>query len=144
MSKERELLRRISSHSGSVIPRHFIDEIRELLAQPEPDLVYDLQSWENGYAAGRSAENARLLAQPETEQTPDYYLWFDEVHEEHPTNEGDDDVMPLYLAPPKREPLSEAVIVEMFSDSSIAIHADSYWAGVSDAEKAHGIGVDDE
>lgn len=36
MSKERELLRRISSHSGSVIPSHFIYEIIELLVQPEP------------------------------------------------------------------------------------------------------------
>ena len=36
MSKERELLRRISSHSESRIPTNFIYEIQELLAQPEP------------------------------------------------------------------------------------------------------------
>ena len=81
---------------------------------------------------------AELLAQPE--QTPDYYLWFDEVHEEHPTNEGDDDVMELYLAPPKREPLSDGTTADMWHANKKATHADSYWAGVSDAEKAHGIG----
>jgi len=37
MSKERELLRRISSHSESRIPAHFIYELKELLAQPEPE-----------------------------------------------------------------------------------------------------------
>ena len=35
MSKERELLRRISSHSESRIPAQFIYEIQELFAQPE-------------------------------------------------------------------------------------------------------------
>ena len=35
MSEARELLRRISSHSGSVIPTQFIYEIQELLAQPD-------------------------------------------------------------------------------------------------------------
>jgi len=35
MSKERELLRRISSHSEARIPTHFIYELQELLAQPE-------------------------------------------------------------------------------------------------------------
>jgi hypothetical protein len=37
MSKERELLRRISSHSESRIPAHFIYELKELLAQPEQE-----------------------------------------------------------------------------------------------------------
>ncbi len=35
MSKERELLRRISSHSGTKMDAHFIYELQELLAQPE-------------------------------------------------------------------------------------------------------------
>ena len=39
MSIERELLRRISSHSESRIPAHFIYEIQELLAQPEQRLA---------------------------------------------------------------------------------------------------------
>ena len=37
MSIERELLRRISSHSESRIPLHFIKEIQQLLAQPEQE-----------------------------------------------------------------------------------------------------------
>ena len=39
MSKERELLRRISSHSEARIPTHFIYELQELLAQPEQEAV---------------------------------------------------------------------------------------------------------
>ena len=39
MSKERELLRRISSHSESRIPTNFIYEIQELLNQPEQRLT---------------------------------------------------------------------------------------------------------
>ena len=51
-----------------------------------------------------------------------------------------DEVIPLYTSLPKREPLSEAVIVKMFGDHTTAIHADSYWAGIEDAGKSHGIG----
>ena len=39
MSKERELLRRISSHSESRIPAHFIYEIQELFAESEQRLA---------------------------------------------------------------------------------------------------------
>ena len=39
MNKERELLRRISSHSGTKMDTHFIYEIQELLAQPEQRLT---------------------------------------------------------------------------------------------------------
>jgi len=35
MNKEKELLRRISSHSGTKMDTHFIYELQELLAQPE-------------------------------------------------------------------------------------------------------------
>jgi len=142
MSKERELLARVLE------PRTFMQgvalrrEIEELLAPPEQtEPVY----WENEKKAllNEIDHLTNRLAQPE--QTPDYYLWFDEVHEEHPTNEGDDDVMPLYASPPKREPLSDGTTADMWHANKKATHADSYWAGVSDAEKAHGItGVEDE
>ena len=79
MSKERELLKEVMSHfaAGEVAVSNgnfgvlaaTLYKIQELLAQPEQDLTYDLPSWENGYAAGRSAENERLLAQPEQEPT---------------------------------------------------------------------------
>ena len=48
-------------------------------------------------------------------------------------------------SPPKREPLSDGDTADMWHSNKKATHADSYWAGVYDAEKAHGItGVDDE
>jgi len=56
-------------------------------------------------------------------------------------------IRPLYLAPPKREPLSEdnldvlAVLAEAnITDEGIA----GYYLGFRDAEKMNGIGVDDE
>ena len=78
MSVERQLLKEII--------RHFADGGLAIIASNSD--------------VGETLHNAKeLLAQPEQiEQTPDYYLWFDEVHEEHPTNDGDPDVMPLYLA----------------------------------------------
>ena len=54
------------------------------------------------------------------------------------------ETVPLYTAPPKREPLSDGATADMWHANKKATHADSYWAGVYDAEKAHGIGVDDE
>jgi hypothetical protein len=79
MSKERELLRRISSHSESRIPAHFIYEIQELLAQPEEgEGVYQKllriedgieieilpsEVWLDGYEAGK--RSALLSKQPE-------------------------------------------------------------------------------
>ena len=48
--------------------------------------------------------------------------------------------MPLYTTPPKREPLSDGTTADMWHANKKATHADSYWAGVSDAEKAHKIG----
>lgn len=47
----------------------------------------------------------------------------------------------LYKAPQKREPLSGREISHGFRINPDATHAESYWAGVEYAEKAHGIGV---
>jgi hypothetical protein len=44
----------------------------------------------------------------------------------------------------KREPLSDGATADMFHANKKATHADSYWSGVYDAEKAHSIGVDDD
>ena len=45
----------------------------------------------------------------------------------------------------KREPLSDGATADMYHANKKATHPDSYWSGVYDAEKAHGItGVDDE
>jgi hypothetical protein len=40
----------------------------------------------------------------------------------------------------KREPLSDGTTADMWHVNKKATHPDSYWAGVYDAEKAHGIG----
>ena len=147
-----------------------------LLAQPEPEQ----EVYAKGYAeamrqqvyeafeAGRKSALSNVwnkerdamseawnIAQPETKQAPDYYLWHDEVHEQHPTNEGDPDVYPLYLAPQKTEqeqtePLSDEHLV---SSAPELLEALENWINAlmkcrDDAnkaiEKAHGIGVDDD
>ena len=83
-------------------------------------------------------QEIELLAQPE--QEPDYYLWHGEVHEEHPTNEGDPDVYPLYLTPPKREPLSDEEIDVWCQYNNIrALEKLRFQQGVLFAEREHGI-----
>ena len=44
----------------------------------------------------------------------------------------------------KQKPLTGKDILQAFQSDEDAINADSYWAGVLYAEKAHGIGVDNE
>lgn len=55
-----------------------------------------------------------------------------------------ENIRPLYTSPQKREPLSDGTTADMWHANKKATHADSYWAGVYDAEKAHGIGVENE
>lgn len=50
-----------------------------------------------------------------------------------------DNVHPLYLAPPKREPLINIYVLNAFKADDEATHPYSYWAGVEFAEKHHGI-----
>jgi hypothetical protein len=57
--------------------------------------------------------------------------------------------IPLYTAPPKREPLSRVEIIKLWRRdfdkwSCAEIDYDQFCAVVKEAEKAHGIGVDDE
>ena len=96
---------------------------RELL---EKVLAFLETDFENDFGFGSDIKS--ILAQPE--QEPDYYLWHNEVHEEHPTNEGDPDVYPLYASPPKREP----------SASAREMYQRGYADGFRAIEKAHGIG----
>ena len=103
-------------------------------------------------------EIQELLAQPELSTVS---LQLDgEVHEEPPIPDGDTDVNHIspmthreaYLrgyekavCALKREPLSDGATADMYHANKKATHPDSYWSGVYDAEKAHGItGVDDE
>jgi len=116
VSKERELLKRIANYGDTISP-HFIYEINELLAQPEqqPE-AWIIVNKETGYRTQVS------------DLTP--FLYHREIFE----------VIPLYTAPPKREPLSEDkldVLAEAnITDEGIA----GYYLGFRDAEKHHGIG----
>ena len=61
MNEERELLRRISSHSRSVIPAQFIYKIQELLTQPELNLKREPMTdreISHGFRADKDATNA--------------------------------------------------------------------------------------
>jgi hypothetical protein len=48
---------------------------------------------------------------------------------------------PLYASPQKREQelMGDGDTADGFRANKMATHADSYWAGVNDAEKYHGI-----
>ena len=82
---------------------------------------------DSGVLGGYSfiAEVKGLLAQPEP-FTPDWVNYRQGVEDS------------------KREPLSDGTTADMWHANKKATHADSYWAGVSDAEKAHKIGVENE
>lgn len=88
MNKERELLRRISSHSGTTMDTHFIYELQELLAQPETaqEPVAWMYEWTN--EKGEIAKG----------------VFFGSHKASHLY--GLANLEPLYTAPPKREPLS--------------------------------------
>ena len=90
------------------------------------------------------AEIEKLLAQPEQEPVAWMYEWVNEIGEHVKSvvyNFYDDaNLIPLYTAPPKRELLGDGITADMYRANKKATHPDSYWAGVYDAEKAHGIG----
>jgi hypothetical protein len=50
------------------------------------------------------------------------------------------EVIPLYTAPPKREPLSDEKLEIMYSKHAFAMDKQEYMWGFRDAEKQHGIG----
>jgi hypothetical protein len=88
-----------------------------------------------------------LLNEPEqTEQEPVAWMWDEMFCDEWTTvssvikpskSKYVDNVRPLYLAPPKREPLSDEEVIAKYR--AITLYAPSYYAGFRDAEKAHGI-----
>jgi len=131
MSKERVLL------------KEFIDFVDSYEFYPtERNIIFEIVNRANA-----------ILAQPEqTEQEPVAWKVIDGTNGKYmfsrikPTERSYkyDVVIPLYLAPPKRELLGDGITADMYRANKKATHPDSYWAGVYDAEKAHGIGVDDE
>ena len=93
-TKERELLRRISSHSESRIPAHFIKEIQELLAQPEQ-------------------EEAPVATKLEGHQFTAFHVSADDFKKLQKLPTG----TKIYTAPPKREPLSDEAIAKLWGES---------------------------
>ena len=135
MNKERELLERIYSYlnSGYWVIDEFetqiddiVKEIEELLAQPEH--IVDVTDM--------------------VEPVAWLHEWVDEIGEHVKSvvyNFYDDaNLIPLYTAPQKRKHLTGIEISQGFQTDDDATHPYSYWSGVDFAEKAHGIGVDDE
>ena len=142
----------------------------ELLAQPEQEGVYQKllriedgieieilpsEVWLDGYEAGK--RSALLSKKPE--QEPVAWMWTrnyegggytnkvfeflndaEEYAKDSKTLKSPDIIRPLYTAPPKRELLGDGITADMYRANKKATHPDSYWAGVYDAEKAHGIG----
>ena len=117
MSIERKLLKRIAKYRDT-IPPEFIYEICELLAQPEPKQEHvGIVRTIGGYPDN-------------SEHVVDWLCKYKDL------KEGDR----LYLAPPKREPLTGKEISNGFKADDDATHPYSYWAGINFAEKHHGIG----
>jgi hypothetical protein len=117
MSKERKLLKKILATGW--LNNTISCEVEELLAQPEQEPVawiWEQQShhsgeWDSEFAEGKP-QNFRAVR----------------------------NIRPLYTSPQKREPLSDRLTANMFNANKKATSAACYWAGVSDAEKHHGIG----
>jgi hypothetical protein len=127
MSKERELLRRISSHSESRIPTHFIKEIQQLIAEPKQEPInFDLERMKLAVESPVSDVTVEgLTAKIKTNR-----VFYQEGYAQ----------AELDL---KREPLSDEEIAKLWGES---------YSGTTQMvrnfaraiEKAHDIGVDDE
>jgi hypothetical protein len=78
-------------------------------------------------------ETKELLAQPEqTEQEPKGYVIY------KPKGSKEEEIIPLYTSPPKREPLTSKLI-------SLGNNChESFIKGIRFAEKMHGIGGGEE
>jgi hypothetical protein len=130
MSKERESLKRLVSEMNLLAERQGIDpivyEIEELLAQPE-QIDQEPVAWM--YEEATSFNKDGYFS----EWLPCFYL---EKADEDKSLRNE---TPLYASPPKREPLSYSRTADLFHANKKATNAVCYWAGVSDAEKAHSI-----
>ena len=113
MSKERELLNRSRYNLDREYCADLIDEIQELLAQPEQE--QEPVAW--GY-------KKRVTYKPEGSE--------------------EEEIIPLYTAPPKREPLSEEESYHeakrLYESEDGLWYQDGFIDGLKFAEKMHGIG----
>ncbi len=126
MSKERELLEQcrmyLSSLGMFVEHSTLINEIDELLSQPEQEPVAWMYEWEEiGGKEWTSVKNGKY---------PPI------VEEEYCMR----NLRPLYTAPPTREPLSDKDVGKGFLLTDVWHRYESFIAGVRWAEHQHGIG----
>ena len=119
MSKEREFLKKL--RYASLLENDLRKELEELLAQPEQEQEPVGYLYKQMDCTGEWATIFKV--------DKPYITWHDIK-----------DIVPLYTAPPKRELLGDGITADMYRANKKATHPDSYWAGVYDAEKAHGIG----
>jgi hypothetical protein len=119
VSKEREFLKKL--RYASLLENDLRKELEELLAQPEQTEQEPVAWLHDG--VDETGEPVRSI----------YQHFYEHAN-----------LIPLYTSPPTREPLSDYATYDMFRASKQAVTASCYWAGIRDAEKAHGIGVDDE
>ena len=126
MSKERELLARVLTSELWSVQEELQAEIKELLAQPEPEPNMNVGYW-NGY--------------------PNTYLLTVDEYNQHKDNENYDAikhyVYPLYTSPPKREPLSDEELSTLATDDlydcTYTASVFSYKKYARKIERAHGI-----
>ena len=125
MSKERDLLREIIK-SSYFIGYRLLGKVEKLLAEPEQEPVAWMYDWniieEEEYGETRYDNLTRAESITKSRAI---------------TN-----VRPLYRSPPKRESIDAFKAVQEFEGNYI--YKDGFIDGIKYAEKAHGIGVDDE
>jgi hypothetical protein len=143
MSKERELLERVLCTYSDHNINELYGEIKELLAQPEPDLEALKKDWVNfGYTTGKREQ---LLVQPEQDPVAWMSLEKGDVNKSRSYFEfvekyQDENIVPLYTSPPTRKPLSEKQIEYYLERLGSSFKwDDGFKAGVEWAEKVHGI-----
>ena len=124
MSVERDLLGKW--HNGDLLPEEYMQlmkETKELLAQPETE-----------------QEPVAWIIETEIEGKLSEWICTDKKH--YMDASDGKDPMPLYTAPPKREPLSDDEMRAIWKEG---IRGEIPFVEIGRAiEKAHGIGVDDE
>ena len=166
MSRAKGLLKRfmheLTKEELCSVPDELQAEIKELLAQPEQESVYQKLSriedgieveilpselWQDGYETGK--RSVLLSKQPEQEPVAWMYDHQIEVGYDKYTEvniietcarnlESNNciNIRPLYLAPPKQEPLSVERIADLWTD----INTNSVRNFARAIEKEHGIG----
>jgi hypothetical protein len=124
MSKERELLKRV---------RDTLHELKET----HYDLYWDIQA-ELEKIEHKHNNVGYLYKQKDCYGDIEIVFKFDKPYV---TRHNVTDVVPVYLTPPEREPLSDEDLIAKYNAIKKLgfTYEPSYFAGFRDAEKAHGI-----